>query len=125
MVAAKYKWRGLLDAGEGRKVVCLADNDVARFGLICGYTPPRASAWLLTEHWRREMQLWCNTWFDRVASQSSPADEPSRLDFKRWLAIAEGRIKDADPSTQIQGFCRSRSVRAPEAQEFVNCPTNK
>ena len=59
------------------------DNDAARYGVIKGYFPSKASAWLLTELARLDMELGCAVWVDRVASASNPAVGPSRLEFGR------------------------------------------
>ena len=89
IVAAKKVWRSVL---RGRRIVLVVDNDPARYGVMKGYSPSKASAWLLTELARLDMELGCAVWVDRVASASNPADGPSRLEFGcetgRWKISA-------------------------------------
>ena len=89
IVAAKKVWRSVL---RGRRILLFVDNDAARYGMMKGYSPSKASAWLLTELAPLDMELGCAVWVDRVASASNPADGPSRSEFVRVAKLAGGKI---------------------------------
>ena len=61
-----------------RPIIHFVDNDAARFALIKGSSPTRDSTWLTGLYWEAETSVGSFSWFERVASQSNPADAPSR-----------------------------------------------
>ena len=110
VVTANCQWRVLLVADEGRKVVCIADNDaqpVARLRVALGRTlAVRGAAWVL--------------------HKVRPRNEP--IHFSRLPAIAAGRIKDVDLPTKIWKFrehVHVGVVGALEARAFANRPADK
>ena len=74
-------------AAPGRRVLFFIDNDAARFGLIKGYSPSRASQAVIGAFWRLAAGLQIAPWFERVATDGNPADAPSRLDFRTLRAL--------------------------------------
>ena len=108
VMAARQKWCDVLGARPGRRVINFIDNDAARYGLIKGYSPSRASAWILADAWRREAAIGCFSWFDRVASTCNPADGPSRLDFSRVASLCGGKVRVVDPPVISRELLASR-----------------
>ncbi len=68
---------------QGKKIVCFIDNDSARGALVKGYSPVKASAYLIQLIGIEEAKLSLFTWFSRLPSESNIADGPSRLAFDR------------------------------------------
>ena len=94
VIFARVKWNHLMTAAGGRRVLWFVDNDAARYGLIKGYSPTRASAWLLSEAWRHDEKSGAVSWFERVPSKSNCADGPSRLDFSRLGGLFGGGTRE-------------------------------
>ena len=92
-VLSRWLWRAALSKVRGRRLLHFLDNDAARYGIIKGTSPSRASAWLLAEHWRAEALCGSYTWADRVPSPSNIADGPSRLNFEPLLGVCGGRVR--------------------------------
>ncbi len=77
-LGARWHWHDLL---RGRAVLHYVDNDAAKWGLVRGWSPSPASAWLVDRVWAEDARLGTRSWFDRVASESNGADGPSRGDW--------------------------------------------
>ncbi len=76
VLLAKFTWREyLVDA----QCITFVDNDFARFALIQAYSPSLVSAGLLANLWMCEAAAGTMSWYERVASPSNVADNPSRL----------------------------------------------
>eukprot|EP00973_Karenia_brevis_P022592 3109599-Karenia_brevis.AAC.1 len=90
VLVSKLTWKDRL---AGRRVLFFIDNDSARFALIKQYSPVVQSAEILWKMAEVDAELRCWPWYARVASDSNPADAPSRLNFE-WLRGAGGKIVD-------------------------------
>ena len=90
--------------GDGRPSICTNHPTRDRF---C-YSPSKASAWLLTELARLDMELGCAVWVDRVASASTPADGPSRFEFGRVPKLAGGRFQHVEAPMLEEDLLASR-----------------
>ena len=97
ILAARVAWVDVLRRVQHRRILCFVDNDAARFGLMKGYSPSRASSWLLAQCWRADIEAGTFCWFDRVASASNPADGPSRLSFGSTRGLLNGGIRVVPP----------------------------
>ena len=62
----------------GRPVICVIDNDAARYALIKGSSATPDSDWQSAMHWEREATVGSYSWFEMVPSPSNIADAPSR-----------------------------------------------
>ena len=80
---AKCTWSSRV---RGRRVLHFVDNDSAKFALIKGTSAREDSARILDAFWQLEVQLGTYSWFDRVRSESNPADAPWRLEFSSLRA---------------------------------------
>jgi len=77
----------------GRRVVHYVDNESAKFALIKGTSPQEVSSTILDAFWTLEAKLGTSSWFDRVRSESNPADAPSRLDFECCSQLGVTRVE--------------------------------
>ena len=105
IVSAEKVWKSVLRV---RRIVLFVDDDAARYGVMKGYSPSEASAWLLTEMARLDMELGCAVWVDRVASASNPAVGPSRLEFGRVAKLAGGRFQHGEAPMLEEELLASR-----------------
>ena len=96
IVAAKTLWGSVL---KSRRVVLFVDNDAARYGIMKGHSPLKASAWLLTELARLDMELGCSVFVGRVSSASNLADGPSHLEFWRVAQLAGRKFQHVEAPT--------------------------
>ena len=76
-VVAKETWKEKL---KGRLCIFYIDNESARYGLIKGTSPAKASQELLLENARLDSALGCRCFYGRVPTCCNIADAPSRLD---------------------------------------------
>ena len=89
VLGALWQWPQCFRAG-GRRVLIFIDNDAARFSLIKGYSPARASRPIISATWREIARTQASPWFERVPSKGNPADGPSRLRFKELDRLEVG-----------------------------------
>ena len=76
-IAARIRWQAIL---RGRRVLHFIGKDSVEQSLVRGYSPSLAVCTLLKRFWHEEEEgCDCVTWYSRVASESNPADAPSRL----------------------------------------------
>ena len=62
----------------GRSIMTFVDNDAARAAMIRGYSANRHSAAVVDQVARQDIFEGTLVWYERVPSQSNPADAPSR-----------------------------------------------
>jgi len=93
VLAAKLLWRDLLQA---TPLIVFIDNDSARHALVAGYSPALASARIVGASALQDARLAIHQWVARVASESNPADAPSRLDFEAAEALGSKRTRLED-----------------------------
>ena len=107
IVVALKLWKSRLCS---QHVVCCLDNDVARFGLIKGYSKAPCVTLLVRFASTLCEEAMMLPWFMRVASPSNIADYPSRFQEHRLLKIHQ----------LIEHDCMQAAVR--HAMEFVLRP---
>ncbi len=95
-MAARIAWVDVLRRMPHRRILCFVDNDAARFGLMKGYSPSRASSWLLAQCWRADIEAGTHRWYDRVACASNPADGPCRSSFVSTMGLLGARCGSCD-----------------------------
>ena len=62
----------------------------------------RASVWSHSENWMCDIELYCMTWVERVASTSNLAGGSSRLNFECLQDMWQGKVKVVPSSAKIQ-----------------------
>ena len=82
-------WPSIL---RNREVLVFVDNEPAKDALINGISASWASAVMVRETRRMSAALAMAPWFDRVASPSNLADDPSRGRFQRLLDLGAARV---------------------------------
>ena len=75
-----------------REVLVFVDNEPAKDALINGISSSWESAVMVRETRRMSAALAMAPWFDRVASPSNLADDPSRGSFQRLLNLGAVRV---------------------------------
>ena len=91
ILLAKYVW---LKQFSGRRILFFIDNDPARFGLIKTNSESAMSHKLIKEYYLLEAVEPSVSWFARVASQSNPADMPSRGKVREASVAFSAEILD-------------------------------
>ena len=91
LVMTLFGLRGFL---ERRSVLAFIDNDPCRQGFVKRYSPSMPMMSLIALSSLLEGALNTSLWYERVPSQSSPSDLPSRA--KRFAAAVKGDIACAD-----------------------------
>ena len=82
-------WQSML---RDREVLVFVDNEPAKDALINGISSSFESAFMVRETRRMSAALAIAPWFDRVASPSNLADDPSRGHFERLLKLGAVRV---------------------------------
>ena len=82
-------WEGLL---RDREVLVFVDNELAKDALINGISSSWASSVMVRETRRISAVGAMAPWYDRVASPSNLADEPSRGQFQRLVRLGASRV---------------------------------
>ena len=102
-IAARIRWQGVL---RGRRVLHFIDNDSVKQSLVRGYSPCLAVCTLLKRFWREEEGCDCVTWYSRVASESNPADAPSRLRFGAFNLFRTVRVEPPRFLSELLADCQ-------------------
>ena len=82
-------WWGLL---KDREILVFVDNEPAKEALINGISSSWASASMVRETRRLSAAGAMAPWYDRVASPSNLADDPSREHFQRLIKLGASRV---------------------------------
>ena len=88
VVAMRYNLRHMLHR---RKVIFFIDNEAARFALIKSVSGRSSMQALASAFHRCDLSYECFHWIERVASQSNPADLPTRNDTDVLLRMTGGK----------------------------------
>ena len=75
ILVARHTWREKL---VGRLIIHFIDNNSAKDALIKGHSQHPVSMSIVEQVWTQELELHSGSWYDRVPSDSNPADDPSR-----------------------------------------------
>ena len=90
----------------GRQVLQFIDNNSAKDALIRGWSAHPASEGIVRAVWEQEMELQTATWYERVPSDSNPADEPSRGALASLEASGARRVQPRLPAGWAQDQLR-------------------
>lgn len=88
VVAMRYNLRHMLHR---RKVIFFIDNEAARFALIKSVSGRSSMQALASAFHRCDLSYECFHWIERVASQSNPADLPTRNGTDVLLKMTGGK----------------------------------
>jgi hypothetical protein len=88
VVAMRYNLRHMLHR---RKVIVFIDNEAARFALIKSVSGRSSMQALASAFHRCDLSYECFHWIERVASQSNPADLPTRNGTDVLLKMTGGK----------------------------------
>ena len=93
-------WREVL---KDREILSFIDNEPAKEALINGSSSSWASAEMVRETRRMTAEGAMAPWYDRVASPSNLADEPSRGHFLRLIKLGAVRVEASElPALSIR-----------------------
>ena len=86
-------WGSLL---RDREVLVFVDNETGKDALINGISSSWVSAVMVRETRRISAAVAMAPWYDRVASPSNLADDPSRGHFQRLISLGASRVAAAE-----------------------------
>ena len=71
------------DRLQNRSVFIYTDNEAAKFAVVSGRTANDAAAEILEKIWDSMVDNRVYPWVERVPTESNPADDPSRIEFRQ------------------------------------------
>ena len=92
--ASRLVWSRQL---RGRRVLHFMYNNGVRDALIKGHSAAADSGDMLIAIMWQDARNGVAAWFDRVVSESNPADGPSRMDFALMIKIKATRVEAIIP----------------------------
>ena len=117
IVLSKFVWKEKL---AGRFVLTFIDNNAVLYQMINGSARNSHSRTLLLHSAKADVANKAFNWYSRVASQSNPGDDPSRLDFEEAIGKFGSTAVQADLHELTRLVCRWKVVDKVNGVKRVN-----
>ena len=117
IVLSKFVWASTLS---GRFVLTFIDNNSVLYQMINGSARNSYSRILLLHSAKADVANKAFNWYSRVASQSNPGDDPSRLEFEEATAKFGSKAVLCDLHELTRRVCERKLVDKKNGVKRVN-----